>query len=433
MTRISPFACLLVIAPLGQVGAQSTVDSLRLPALRAAALNTDPRVAQLELLASQSALRLRNIGAEQRPALSVDGQGQYQSDVAGIPVNLPGVTIPMPPHDTYDARLSAQQRLYDPSISARRAIERAQTAESQSRVRTALYSITESVNTAFFAALRSQSQIAELETTVADLDAQLAVAGARVAEGTALPGESNTLRAEILRRRQAVAEQRAMRRAAIAILSDLVGQQIDSAAALSPPDLNAEVASARTSIASVRSRPEYEQFARSREVLQRIEDARSAQEKPRLSAFGRAGYGKPGLNPLDDQFDSYWLTGVQLQWTPWSWGAARRDRQISALQRQILTTEEQAFTAALGRAVEQDLASIDRLQVALEQDEEIIALRASILVETRARYAESVITSAEYVDRQTDMLSARLTRALHRVELSQARAHLLTTLGIEVR
>jgi outer membrane protein TolC len=103
------------------------------------------------------------------------------------------------------------------------------------------------------------------------------------------------------------------------------------------------------------------------------------------------------------------------------------------LQQQIVTTEEQAFKAQIDRAVEQDIASIDRLESTLAQDEEIIALRENILAETRARYSEAVITSADYVDRQTDVLSARISRALHRVELSQARAHLLTTLGVEVR
>jgi outer membrane protein TolC len=87
----------------------------------------------------------------------------------------------------------------------------------------------------------------------------------------------------------------------------------------------------------------------------------------------------------------------------------------------------------LSRSVEGDLASIDSLNSALREDDQLIALRENILAETRARYSEAVITSADYIDRQTDLLAARLSRASHRVELAQARAHLLTTLGIEVR
>ena len=419
-------------APLA-LFAQTRSDSLRLSEVRAATVSTDPRSAQLELLAAQSALRLRNIGAELKPFFSLDGLAQYQSDVAGINVDLPGVKLPKPANDTYDARLGAQQRIYDPSIRPRRAVEQAQLAESRARVKSAIYSLNETANTAFFIALRSQNQISELETTVRDLEAQLQVADSRVKQGTALPSESNALRAELLRRRQAVAEQRAAQKAAIAILSDLTGHRIDPNVPIATPDLAAEVTEARTAGASIRSRPEYEQFESSRNTVTLSETVRSAEQKPRLSAFGRLGYGRPGLNPLSEKFDTYWLGGLQFQWTPWTWGSSSRNRQIAALQRQIVTTEEQAFTAQVQRGIEQDLASIDRLEATLADDEQIIALRENILAEAASRYREAVITSAEYVDRQTDVLSARLARAIHRVELAQARAHLLTILGMEVR
>jgi outer membrane protein TolC len=432
---ISRKAALLIAlaAPWSQVFAQTPSDSLRLSTLRNAAVTTDPRAAQIRLLESQSALRLQNIGADLRPTLSVDGLAQYQSDVTNLKVDLPGITLPTPAHDSYDARLGAQQKIFDPSIGPRRAVERAQLAESQARVKTSLYALMESVNSAFYTALRAQMQIAEMETTLTDLEAQLKIADARVSAGTALASESNSLRAELLRRRQSISEQRASRVAAIAILSDLTGRRIDPTIPLAIPSLATEAAVTRTSLDSIRRRPEYEQFARTREVLRQNENARAAQDLPRVVAFGRIGYGRPGLNPLSDKFDTYWLSGIQLQWTPWNWGTTSRDRQVAELQRQIVTTEEQAFTAQLQRNVETDLATIDRLEASVKDDDEIIALRESVFTETRARFRESVITSAEYVDRQTDVLSARLSRAIHRVELSQARAHLLNTLGIEVR
>lgn len=433
MKLIFAAAC-LVIPLIAQVThAQASTDSLRLESLRAASLSSDPRVAQIELLASQSLLRLRNISADLRPALSLDGLAQYQSDVAKIDATLPGVSLPTPKKDTYDARIGAQQRLYDPTISPRRSVERAQLAESQARVRSALYLLSESVNAAYFTALRSQTAIAELETTLTDLEAQLRVGDSRVRAGTALPSESNAISAELLRRRQTIAEQRAARKAAIAILADLSGTRIDTLAPLSSPDLTPQANAARAGIASIRNRPEYEQFARSRDVLEQSANVRAAQDKPRVVAFGRAGYGRPGLNPLASKFDTYWLGGIQFQWTPWTWGTTSRERQLAELQRQIVSTEEEAFTAQLRRGVEQDLAAIDRLESAIDDDDRIIALREDILAETRRRYRESVITSAEFVDRQTDVLAARLNRALHRVELAQAQVHLLTTLGVEVR
>ena len=76
---------------------------------------------------------------------------------------------------------------------------------------------------------------------------------------------------------------------------------------------------------------------------------------------------------------------------------------------------------------------MDRLESTLAADDSIIALRERILRETQFRFAEGVITSAEYVDRQTDVVAARLDRTTHRLELAQARARFLTSIGVEVR
>jgi outer membrane protein TolC len=413
----------------------SSRDSLPLGALQDSAVLRDPRGRELALLTAQSRLRRQNLTAEsRRPTLALEGQAQYQSDVARIPVTLPGgVRVPTPPHDTYDAHLAVGQRLYDPGLGARRAVEDAQLAESQARLRATLFPVRQNVSDVYFAALRAQTQLGELQTAITDLEAQLLVASARVREGTALPSEEKTIRAEILRRRQSIAELSASRRASLVVLADLTGQPLDSVTILRAPDLGAEVAQARRSIAELRQRPEYEQFARSRAALEQQARAIGAKDRPRLSAFGRAGYGRPALNPLSDKFDSYWLTGLQVQWSPWTWGTTRREKELFALQRQIISAEEQQFTDNLRRATEQDLATIDRLVTTLAQDDEIIALREDIVAETRSRFYEGVVTSAEYVDRQTDVLSARVTRALHRAELAQARARFLNTLGIEVR
>jgi outer membrane protein TolC len=427
------FVSLLFVAGSDPAAAQGARDTLRLSDLHAAALRRDPRDLQAAILAQQSKLRAESIRADRRPTLTLESMAQYQSDVTRIALSLPGVSVPTPPHDTYDARLVAQQRIFDPTRAPRLALEEAQLAAAEAALSTSLYTHRQSVNDAFFAALRSQTQIAELQTSVTDLEAQLAVAAARVREGAALPSEELTFRAEILRRRQLLAEWQANQNAALVVLEDLTGARADSGRTLAEPDVGAAVARARADLDSIRSRPEFAQFAAARALIQRQEEVRSAADKPRVSLFGRIGYGRPGLNALNTSFDSYWLGGVQAHWSPWTWGTSAREREVLRLQRNIVATDEAAFAAGLRRAVAQDVATMDRLAMALAADEEIIQLRERILVETRARYREGVINSAELIDRQTDVLSARITRALHRAELAQSRVHFLTTLGIEIR
>jgi len=409
-------------------------DSLRLGALQADAVRRDPRARQLELLGAQSALRERTLDAERLPTLGVNALGQYQSDVVAIPFRLPGgASVPLPPHDGYDAHLAARQRLLDPTIGPRRAVERARLVESRARVNATLFALRQSVADAFFAALRLQVQRAEVEAGVADLEALLRVARDRVRLGSALPSEAASLEAELLRRRQSLDELAAGRDAALAVLAALTGRAAGSADVLSLPDPSADVARARAALDGLRARPEYEQFARGRALLDRQRESIAARERPRVSAFGRAGYGRPGLNPLGREFDEYWLAGVQVEWTPWSWGTSGREREELALQQQIVATEEAAFTEGVRRAVVSELAAVDRLQRALTADDTIVALRERILRETRLRFGEGVVTSAELVDRETDVLAARLARATRHVELAQAGARFLTLVGLEVR
>ena len=422
-----------ILSNPAQAQTPASRDTLRLGALQADATRLDPRALQIDLLASQSALRLRSIDAERMPSLAVNGQAQYQSTVASIPFVLPGVSVPTPPRDTYDAHLAARQRLFDPALRGRRNVERAQLAESQARVRASLYLLRQNVNEAFFSALELQSQRSELTIAVTDLEAQLRVATERVKEGTALASEARIIEAELLRRRQSVADATSRRNAALQILGDLTGRTISTTAELVLPETSSDLARVRFSLDSVRARPEYEQFARSRDVLREQSGAISARDLPRVSAFGRAGYGRPGLNPLASEFDTYWVAGLQLEWTPWSWGTTRRDREILSLQQRIVEREEAAFTESVQRSIVRDLAAIDRLVIAIAEDDVIVDLREQVMREARLRLGEGVITSAEYVDRQTDALAARVARSVHRIELEQARARFLTSLGLEVR
>jgi outer membrane protein TolC len=406
-------------------------DTLRLRDLQQAAALVDPREQQLALQRQATALRLRSLAAERLPALSGDGTAQYQSAVTKIPIRLPNVAVPTPPHDRYGAELGVQERLLDPSLGARSDVERATLGLAEARLRTTVYALRGEVNEAFFSAALAQARGGAVSAAITELEAQLRVGRARVREGTALPSEAATLEAELLRRRQDLDDLGATRAASLAVLAALTGRTIATTDTLLLPDLVAAVASARASLP--RGRPEYLQFARTREQLAAQERVVAAQTRPHVSAFGRAGYGKPGLDFLATGFNGYWLAGVEVQWTPWSWGTTDRDREVLALQQQIVTSDEAAFTAATQRAVERQLADIDRLTAALRTDDAIIALRERIERETRHRYTEAVVTAAEYVDRENDVLAARLTKAGHEVELAQAQARYLTTIGVELR
>lgn len=421
----------------GSTAAQPAATAPRtveLAVLQNAAIESDPRVRQLQLLIEQSELRLRNIAVGRLPAIAVEGQAQYQSDVPHVPFILPGgQSLFSPAMATFDGAIRIDQRVFDATLNAQGALERAQLAEQQARVRTSLFGLRQQVNDAFFAAAALQARAGALAATIADLQARLDEANARVTQGTALPADAAGIEATLLQRRQEEDELRVNREAALARLAILTGQPLANDDVLALPNVGQAVARVQEASAIVRSRPEYEQFARTRERLARQAELTTAQEQPRVSTFAKVGYGRPGLNFVADQFEGYGLGGVRVQWNAWTWGAGAREREALSIGQQIVAADQAAFDKGLLEATAGDRASIERLRQALAIDERIVTLRDQVARSTQIRLQEGVVTASEYLDREAELLHARFARAGHQVELAQTSARLLTTLGLEVR
>lgn len=418
-------ATLSAASPLfAQGDAPSRLD---LAALLAAADRHDPRSPQRELVARQSALRTRSLDSERLPSLQVTANGQYVSDVPSIN------GVPMVPYQQYDAYLVLRQRLWDPTRAPRRALEDAQADEADARVRATLWQQRQQVSDAFFTVLALDAERETLRAALTDLEAQRQLVATRLAAGTALPAEGATLDAELLRRRQALDAIVTDRRATLDVLASLTGVSMPDAQALALPDLGADLGATRAGIDTLRARAEFAQFEASRGVLNERARASTRQDLPRLIAFARTGYGRPGINPLARDFQQYWVAGLQLEWTPWNWGTSGRDAEVQVLQRDILRHDESAFADRLERAVTRDLALTERLTRSLASDDTIITLHAQVLAETERRFREGAATAAELVDRQTDLLTARIARDRHRVQRAEAQARILLTLGQEIR
>jgi outer membrane protein TolC len=426
----------LVVGLMLLRGPTAAQDTLRLPALQAAAVEHDPRARQMALREAAGELRLANLATGWLPALTMTGSASHQSEVPAIPLKVPGATIPVPPKDRYEAAVSVEQALYDSGVLGRqREAERARLKSELAQVSATLYPLRAQVNEAFFQALSLQSALGETAALMADLEARLELVRAQAREGAALAGDTAAVRAELLRAGQSRSEAEAGRRAALGVLAELTGRPVAEAEVLAIPDFASEVAAIRQSgddaVAAVH--PQYAVFAAQRAALASESEVVEAEAGPRVAAFGEWAYGRPGLEQFTDRFHSYWMAGVRVHWQPWNWHTTARQREILEVQREVIDTEEAAFSAGLRRQVLDEEATIDRLTEALATDERIIELRGQVERQARAQLAERVITPAAYVSVRRDLQDARLARGRHRVELARAQASYLTTLGAAPR
>lgn len=414
-------------------------DTLRLEVLERSALERDPRARQLALHTAASQLRLRNIAAQQLPQLQLQGHATQQSEVTTIPLRLPGIEIPMPHRDNYDAAFAVDQSIYDPTVAARRRSERAQLAEDLARVRVELYALREQIEASFFTAALQQRQSSELTATERDLAGRLSVVQAQVRNGTALPGDADAVEAEMLTLRQSRDAVDYQRGAELSVLAVLTGLPVSARDVLEIPTQSV-AADARdlpvdsTAVYlpdSLHLRPEYEQFARTRELLEREADVAAAAGRPRLSAFGQAAYGRPGLNFLRPDLHDYWQVGLRFEWRPWDWGTSERNAEALRLQGRVVETEEAVFSRSLVETLTRTHAAIAQVERALATDTTIVKLREHIDQQARRQLDEGVIMASQYIERRNDLLRARLAADARRVQLAQAIANYHMAVGMD--
>ncbi|MEA3244916.1 MAG: TolC family protein [Gemmatimonadota bacterium] len=404
--------------------------------LQRAAVARDARAAQRDLLRDATTLQVRSIRDGLRPQFTVSASNSHASDVTYLSLKVPGVSVPIPPRDRWSGAMDVSQVLYDGGGTGRReAVETARLAENLSGVDAALQPLRTEVTNTFFAAVLLQSNERVLASAVAQLESVLAETRERVRAGAALGRDSATVRAEWRNAQARLAEVRASRQAALTNLRRLTGVAIADSAALPLPDWSAQLGAIDSAggPAALRARPEFSQLELARERLGRERDLAGVENRPKVMAFAEGGYGRPGLNQFKADPAGFWQAGVKVEWRPFTWGSAARNGEIATLQQQVLATQERALAEQFARAVQGDLDNRARLRAQLATDDEVIALRQEALDQGEAQRREGVITAAEAVGLRSDLTTARLAREQHRVELAQAEANIVTTLGLTPR
>ncbi|MDQ2770793.1 MAG: TolC family protein [Bacteroidota bacterium] len=356
----------------------------------------------------------------QLPQLALNGQASYQSEVTKIPLEVPGISIPSLSKDQYRLTLDATQTLYDGGTTRRQQDVEALTANvNNQQVEVSLYRLREQVDGLFFAVLLTDRNTALRQTLRADLQQRRKALLARRTYGTATGQDVARLDAEVLNLDQLLRDLASSRAGLLRQLGELVGQPLLPEARLTTPaELPAPV-----------PRPELMLYARQKELLagqQKLNDARLA---PRLSVYGQAGYGRPTLDFLRNDFHGYGLAGVRLNWTLSNYYTRRQDRQTIQLGTEAVSVQQAVFEQNQRLMLAGQQTALERFQALLETDQQLIPLREKIQATAAVQLENGIIGFPDYFTEANNLTQARLNEQLHRLQLLQAQADAATTGG----
>lgn len=374
-----------------------------------------PLAKQSQLIEAQNKLDVDVISTSKLPQISLDAQATYQSDVIEIPI--PNTNIESLNKDQYRATLSVNQLIYNGGLTnASLKVKSGQLKTKQKQVEVNLYQLKQQINQLYFSVLLAQESALLLKVKQTLLQAKLKEVQSGIKYGVVLPSSDKILEAELLKIRQQFQGLKSNKITLIETLSSLISQPLNASTLFKNPLIE-------TRLQTELTRPELELFQLKKEEIENLERVMSKQNAPKLLGFATGGYGNPGLNMLDNSFQTFYTVGVKLNWTVFDWNSNRKQRKSIAINKDLVDTETEIFTLNTNIELNKQLKEIDKIENYITSDLDIINLRKEVLKTAESQLRNGVITSSAYVTELTNLYEDENTLVKHKIELQLAKAN----------
>ncbi len=382
-----------------------------------------PLAKQNNLLVKQNDLDLAVIKAAKLPKLDLSAQATYQSDVTELPIAIPNISLESPNNDQYKAAVSVNQIIYDGGlINVSAEVKTAALKTQQKQLEVSLYQLKKQINQLYFSIILLQEKRSLLTAKKTQLEVKLKEVKSGIKYGMLLATSDHILEAEILKIDQQFTEIDQNKISLITTLSTLLGKEIYPTIELQNPDI-------LTLIDTEIKRPEIDLFKLRKQQIETSEQLIAKKNTPKLMGFATGGYGNPGLNMLDNSFQSYYMVGLKLNWNIFDWSASKKQRKSLQINKDIIDNQQEIFELNTNIELNQQQTEISKISAFIQSDETIIELRKKILKSADSQLKNGVITSSAYITELTNLYEAENNLSTHKIQLLLAKANYKTTKG----
>lgn len=410
----SCFICLGIIS--GKEASGQTLSTLSITDAYRLARENYPLIKQRALISKTTNYTVANAAKGYLPTLSVNGQGTYQSGVTQFPFSLPltGFTLPQYNKDQYKFYGEADQLIYDGGLIKNQK-QTAQVNEliQQQSLETDLYAIYDRVNQLFFGAILLTEQLKQNDLLQQDIQNGIDKTQALIKNGLAYRSSADELIAQLLQTQQARAEVVATRKAYVQLLSMFTGKKLNEQTILEQTPV---LIAPNDTI----SRPELLLLDYQKANYDLQDKLLNVQLHPKLGLFLQSGYGRPGLNPLSNNFSWYYIGGFKLTWNLGSIYLLQNQHRLHQLGRESLDIQKETFIFNINLQRQQQLVQLEKYQEQISDDGEIVRRRHAVKLAAQAQLDNGVLSAHDFIAQVIAEDQARQNLVLHKVQLLQA-------------
>lgn len=381
-----------------------------------------PLLKQMALIEKTRDYSLANASKGYLPQLTLAGQATYQSEVTKIPISLPGMPVSELSKDQYRIYGEINQSLTDPfMIKQQKALLKAGSEADVEKLEVELYKLKERINQIYFGILLIDAQWQQNELLKKDIRSGLQKTNAAIVNGTALRSNADMLNAELLKAEQRSTELKSNRKGFTDMLSLFINKPIDESLSLKEPPV-------QTPSATI-NRPELRVFEVQKKSVAAQNKLLLAKNLPRLSLFLQAGYGRPTLNMLSNEFGTYYIGGARFSWNISGFYTYRKERGLQNLSLDAVGLQQEVFLFNTSLALKQQHSEIGKLSELVLSDKQIVALREKVKVTSGEQLANGTITALDYLNYVNAQDQANQQLLLHSIQLLMAQYTYQTTSG----
>jgi len=357
------------------------------------------------------------------PQLNVNGQGSHQSEVTQIPEFAPNITVPTMSKNQYKLQGELIQTIFDggfrtSQINMLKSNEKMQLQQLE----ISMHSVKQQVMDLYFAVLMLDAQLEQQAIHKQNLQNTLDKANAALANGTTFKSSVNELKAEMINADMLEFETRTNRQATIEMLNQLTGQPFTASTKFEEP-------SSRITDNHIINRPEIKMLDLQKQNIVIQKKQAASDLLPTISAFAMGGYGRPTLNMLSNDFGTYWMAGLRLKWSMNTLFSLPNTLKSLNMNNKMLDVEKETFQFNTKMAIDKENSEVLKYQQLMKQDDEIIALRNSVVESAKAQLENGVITTTDFIVKLNAASLARATKELHRLQLLKAQYKILNLSG----
>jgi outer membrane protein TolC len=383
-----------------------------------------PMIKQKELVIRSKDFTVANLRSNYLPQISLSGQATYQSAVTEVPIENPLVHIESLSKDQYKVYAELNQVLYDGGSTRRSSsIQEASSNIEDQKIEVELYKIKERIAQLFFGTLLINAQLDQLDLVTSDLENNLQRMESSIRNGLAFKTNADILKAEMLNVQQRKVEILASKRTYLQMLSMFINQLADESTIFVKPET--PLVENEVTI----SRPENLLFNYQQQFYTAQNQLIQTKLNPRVNFFVQGGYGKPALNMLLNEFDTYYMGGLRFSWNLGGFYNNSREKQLLELNLQNVSHQKETFEFNTRLALRQQSNDITKLQDLIKIDVELIRLRTQIKTTAKAQLDNGVITATDYVTELNAEDQAKQNLLLHQIQLLMTQYNYKITSG----